>query len=100
MPVDLTFEPRSTAKAAVTVFIGRQRNLAGMCEGATAVGGMDAALWRTMVEKVKPGDGGKSTSTLVADGSRLVAAVLPEACWPRGSPYGQAYYGYALRCVL
>ena len=56
MPVDLTFEPLSTAKAAVTVIIGRQHNLAGMFEGATAVGSMNAALWRTMVEKVKPGD--------------------------------------------
>ncbi|KAH8052989.1 manganese ion binding protein [Aureococcus anophagefferens] len=51
MPVDLTFEPLSTAKAAVTVIIGRQHNLAGMFEGATAVGSMNAALWRTMVEK-------------------------------------------------
>ena len=86
MPVDLTFEPLSTAKAAVTVIIGRQHNLAGMFEGATAVGSMNAALWRTMVEKVKPGDGGKSTSTLLADGSRLVAAVLPEVCSRHCSP--------------
>ena len=86
MPVDLTFEPLSTAKAAVTVIIGRQHNLAGMFEGATAVGSMNAALWRTMVEKVKPGDAGKSTSTLLADGSRLVAAVLPEVCSRHCSP--------------
>ena len=70
----------------MTVIVGRQHNLAGMFEGATAVGSMNAALWRTMVEKVTPGDAGKSTSTLLADGSRLVAAVLPEVCSRHCSP--------------
>ena len=81
--VDLSFEA-AAAPASTTVYAGLKDAVAQQ-----APAGVDAALWASLVDSVKPGDDGAAASTAYArDGElhRVVAAVLPDHCSRHNSP--------------
>ena len=83
----LSFDPTAPADAAAHVLVGRKQAL--LAASSLLPPELDSALWKALVESVKPGDAGDTASTLYTRGGgtgRITAVVLPEPNSRHNSP--------------